>query len=112
MSNVENILKIHSIITTLTGIDNKYYVTNACTKLVRLSFEYIKKLDKTEVLIIPAYDVCLQVLSEFVNAKRSFSTVEEMVEQFEDRICQLEKINVGRYLSEDGKDNKENEFID
>ena len=93
MSNLENIIKIHNSITQLTGIENKYKITNICSKLIRISFEYIKKLNKCEILIIPAYENCLKILIEYINSKKIFKSDIDLIETFMNSIIQLEKLN-------------------
>ena len=94
MSNLSNIIDISHLITQLTGITNTYKLTNICKVLVRLSFEYIKKIDTTQVLIIPAYEHCIKLLSYMVNKQKKFEFAQDLIEEYTSTIIQLEKINL------------------
>ena len=99
MSNLKNLMKIYSLITLLTGESNTYKLTNISSKLVRISFEYIKKKDRTQILTIPAFENCLEILTSYANAGKNF-TIEELIRAYKDDILHLEKINIKKEMKE------------
>ena len=104
-------MKIYSLITLLTGETNTYKLTNIASKLVRISFEYIKKKDRSQILTIPAFENCLEILTAYANAGKNF-TIEQLIVTYKDNILHLEKINIKKELKEiDAKIDKNIDFI-
>jgi len=77
-----------------------------------MSFEYIKKIDRKEILTIPAYENAVVILTELVNNKNTYNSATELITAYQDKIIQLEKENLKDYFEKENNTDDDNiDFI-
>ena len=90
-SNLDCLSRINYLITEITSEHNKFKLTNICCILIVLSFEYVKKLDRTQVTSNMAYNTAVVIVTEIYNTNSNIISIDEFIKKFMSIIVRLEE---------------------